>query len=164
MSDDPFGLDVDQGAGAYALPRDWTAEDNAQLNQDVALDAWEARDPALSGPGVKYWPDWTDPSFDPDVEINFDGSQQRAALYSGLARRLRPAILPEDYAGLSGPSEFAKRWGIHEERTRNARNQSRSKMTPIGLTFGMSPEDLGWTEDESYQAYVLSGFTTQEVI
>lgn len=54
-----------------------------------------------------------------------------------------------------------RRFGIHPHRTTNAARESRSKMTPQGASF---PPTGDWSEDESFQSFVLNGFTSQEVL
>lgn len=53
-----------------------------------------------------------------------------------------------------------RRFGIHPDKEANAERELRSKMTPRGAVF---PPTGDWTEDESFQSWVLGGFTSQEV-
>lgn len=88
------------------FPADWTSDDEGQLERELTTDEWEPRDPSVPIPAVKYWPQWTEPNFTPEVEFSFDGLRQRPASYGGLERRLRPAILPLD--GPENPTSYAR--------------------------------------------------------
>lgn len=78
------------------FPDDWTSEDERQLEDADPIHAWELRTPGSIGPGwVKYWPEWTDPTWVTGKEYSFNGAWQRPAP-SGSKRALRPAILNVD--------------------------------------------------------------------
>lgn len=80
---------------------DFTPQHHEQILQDTA---WVDR---TENDIERIWfPEWTDPNWDPLIEINEDGDKQRAVGYDDRSSRRRPAILPADRP--LNPTRYAK--------------------------------------------------------
>lgn len=96
------------GVTAGAPRGDFTEADLTALQ---AVGAWVPRNggkPDL----FSYVPYWSDPAWRPDVEVDIDGSRQRARLPGdGVAAGMRPALTREELRDRN-PTEYAKYVGI----------------------------------------------------
>ena len=87
---------------------------------------------------IEYFPEWTDPEYNPDYEVWHDSGQMRKRFKRDITQVLRPALLLQDQ--MKNPTMHALRWGMHPDGT-----AGRSWVTPtvaIGTTVEMPGEGL----------------------
>lgn len=133
--------------------------DQIQVDSIAKLGSWNDITKVVSS---RYVPYWTDPGYQEDMDMEFDGQFFKFRHMSDKSRKLRPAIKPTDLA--KNPTEYALMHGIDNTDTRND-GFGHSGLTPIRPEFQKSAISA---EDEAYykslQRYVFASYDTSELV